>query len=98
MNIEIYCFSGTGNSLFIARCLVEKLNGKLIPITSVMNKEYIKTDADVIGIVFPIYYASNDKGVPLIIERFVGKLNDISSKYVFAVCTSGYTSGYVEAK
>jgi len=37
--------------------------------------------------VFPVYYASNDCGVPLIIKRFVNKLEGIGSKYIFAVCT-----------
>jgi flavodoxin len=56
MNIEIYYFTGTGNSLAVARDIALKTDGKLIPIPSVMDKEIIKTDADVIGIVFPTYY------------------------------------------
>jgi len=54
--IEIYYFSGTGNSLVVARDIAEKMNGNLISIPSVMDKESITTDADVIGIVFPVYY------------------------------------------
>jgi ferredoxin len=93
MSTEIYYFSGTGNSLVVARDIAVKMNGKLISIPSVMDKESIKTDADVIGIVFPVYYATNDCGIPLIIGRFIRKLENIGSKYIFAVCTSGYMPG-----
>ena len=86
MNTKIYYFSGTGNSLVVARDIAEKTNGKLISIPSVMNKDSITTDADVIGIVFPVYHAVFD-GMPLIISRFVSKMENIDSKYIFAVCT-----------
>jgi len=88
MNTKIYYFSGTGNSLVVARDIAEKTNGKLISIPSLMNKESIETDADVIGIVFPVYMAQL-YGIPLIVERFIKKLEDIHSKYIFAICTCG---------
>jgi hypothetical protein len=49
-----------------------------------MDQEGIKTTADQIGFVFPVYYATNDSGIPPIIRRFAGKLEDINSKYIFA--------------
>ncbi|MGB6370501.1 MAG: EFR1 family ferrodoxin [Atribacterota bacterium] len=88
MSFEIYYFSGTGNSLAVARDIAEKTNGKLISISAVMNKQSIKTDANSIGIVFPAYLA-HLYGIPLIVERFIKKLEDIGSKYIFAVCTCG---------
>ncbi len=87
MRTEIYYFSGTGNSLATARSIAEKTNAALIAIPSVMDKESIESDADAIGIVFPVLYATNDCGVPLIISRFVSKLKNINAKYIFAVCT-----------
>lgn len=88
MSTEIFYFSATGNSLAVARDIALKTNGKLTPIPSMMDKESIKTDADVVGIVFPVYYASlGGNGIPLIVGEFVRKLDDIGSKYVFAVCT-----------
>ena len=83
---EIYYFSGTGNSLVVARDIVAKTNGKLISIPSVMDKDSITTDAIVIGIVFPVYHAVYD-GLPLIIERFVRKMKNLDAKYIFAICT-----------
>lgn len=92
--IEIYYFSATGNSLVVARDLAIKLGGDLVSIPSVMGREKITTDAEVIGLVFPVYFATNDNsGLPLIIRRFVEKMENIGSKYIFAVCTHGGMPG-----
>jgi ferredoxin len=90
--MDIYYFSGTGNSLAIARDITEKADGRLISIASVMDKKSIKTNADIIGIVFPVYFVFNG-GIPLIIEEFVRKMEDIGSKYIFVVCTYGSFGG-----
>ena len=70
MSVDIYYFSGTGNSLVVARDIVEKTNGKLIAIPSVMNKDKIRTDAEAIGVIFPVHGIFR---IPSIVERFVGK-------------------------
>ncbi|MBN1924327.1 MAG: EFR1 family ferrodoxin [Prolixibacteraceae bacterium] len=88
MNIEVYYFSGTGNSLYVACSIAEKINGTLIPIASVVGQSKIETTADVIGIVFPAYLAQHT-GVPVMVEKFVRKLKNTNSRYVFAVCTCG---------
>lgn len=73
-----FYFSGTGNSLVVARDMAGKTNGRLISIPSVMDKESIKTDADVIGIVFPVYHGD----IPFIIRRFVTKMNNLVSRHI----------------
>jgi ferredoxin/flavodoxin len=83
--VEICYFSGTGNSLAVARDVVGKLNAKLTPVVSMMDQESVNLEADAIGFVFPIY----DFKPPLVVEDFVRKLEDIDSKYLFAVCTYG---------
>jgi ferredoxin/flavodoxin len=90
MSIDIYYFSGTGNSLSAAKDIAARTGGNLIPIASVMDKDVIHIDSDVIGIVFPVYYTE----LPVIIKRFVGKLANIEHKYIFAVCTFGGSAGY----
>ena len=85
MNTEIYYFSGTGNSLVVARDIAEKINGKLIPVASLIKKEAININADIIGIVFPVYYVD----LPVIIKKFAERLNNINNKYIFAICTYG---------
>lgn len=87
MSTEIYYFSGTGNSLVVARDISKKMEGNLIAISSI-DEDIVTTDADVIGIVFPVYYTGL-VNIPLIIQRFVMKLDKISTKYIFAICTYG---------
>ena len=93
VSTDIYYFSGTGNSLVVARDIAETINGKLLSIPSMMKEESFKLEADVIGLVFPVFYATNDCGIPLIVARFIKKLENLSSKYIFAVCTCGYMPG-----
>lgn len=89
MGTEIYYFSGTGNSLYVAKNIAEKTKASLTPIASVIKRNSIKIKADVIGIVFPVYYME----LPMIVEEFAKKLEDINGKYIFAVCTHGGAAG-----
>lgn len=85
MKANIYYFSGTGNSLFVAKEIAKKLDGQIIPIGSFLKTKEIKTDALVIGIVFPVYYCE----LPVIVKEFAKKLIDIKKKYIFSVATYG---------
>ena len=83
--VEIYYFSATGNSLAVAKDIAEQTNGTLVPIISTLDYDVVKTDADVIGFVFPIY----DFKPPELVDNLIKKIPNINSKYVFAVCTYG---------
>jgi ferredoxin len=72
----------------VARKIAEKTKGISISIPAVINKQSLKTEADSIGIVFPSYMAQL-YGIPLVVENFIKKLEDIGSKYIFAVFTFG---------
>jgi flavodoxin len=85
MGSVIYYFSGTGNSLVVARDIAIRLGAELVSIPSVMDDEKIVSNSEVIGIVFPDYHS----GLPNIIKRFLGKLDDLQGRYVFGVCTMG---------
>jgi flavodoxin len=90
MAVDVYYFTGTGNSLVVAMDIAEKTHGNLISIPAAMHKDRIETDADVVGVVFPVYGLVR---IPSIVERFVGKLDGVSSKYIFAVSTYGSLAG-----
>ena len=90
MNIVIYYFSGTGNSLSVAKDIAVWTGGTLIPIASVVDRDVIKIDSEVIGIVFPVYYTE----LPVIIKKFIERLDNIEGKYIFAVSTFGGSAGY----
>ena len=86
--VEIYYFSGTGNSLYVARELQERIpETKLIPIVSLLNEDVIETKGETIGFVFPIYVSST----PDPVRRFLKKIDLKPTQYVFAITTnSGY--------
>ena len=86
---EVYYFSGTGNSLVLAKLVAQRLGGELIPIASVIDREKIEPAADVAGIVFPVYYADT----PNIVRRFAEKLENAEGKYIFAICNYGGAAG-----
>jgi ferredoxin len=83
--VEIYYFSGSGNSLAVARDVAVRLNGDITAATSLIHQESIDTEANVIGFVFPIY----DFKPPKIMEKIIPKIKNIESKYIFAICTYG---------
>ena len=88
MTAEVYYFSGTGNSLVVAREIAKGLGGRMLSIPAAVRKGRVTTRADCIGIVFPAYLAQLH-GVPLVVERFVGCLEGIEKKYMFSVATCG---------
>ncbi len=84
MKSAIYYFSGTGNSLVVARDIASKISEcDVIPISKAINGGIEKVDS--LGIVFPVYMW----GPPLIIKEFVKKLRPQNAKYFFAVTTYG---------
>jgi len=88
----IYYFSGTGNSLQVARDLAAGLTDcKLQPITEQLHasikKEPVK--AERIGFVFPVYAW----GPPALVLRFAKLLQKTAETYYFAATTCGGSSG-----
>lgn len=89
-NNSIFYFSGTGNSLQVAKDLSNHLIDMAIePITAMMQEENITIEADIIGFVFPVYML----GIPLIVADFLKKINIKKSTYTFAIATCGGNAG-----
>jgi ferredoxin len=86
---HVYYFSGTGNTLTVAKALASRLDGEAIPIASIVASERIELQADVIGIAFPVYYGD----LPNIVRRFARELGPASDRYVFGVATYGGAAG-----
>ncbi len=89
MPAEIYYFSGTGNSLAVARQLAEKTAGRLSAIPAVRPEASLKPAAEVVGLVFPVYHG----GLPLAVTRAVQNWEGLAGKYLFGVCTYGDSPG-----
>ena len=86
MSTVIYYFTGTGNSLKIARDIAAALgDATLVPVAQAVKQVSIDPKTDSIGIVFPVYMW----GMPLIMSDFVKKLAAGSSAYIFGVTNYG---------
>ena len=82
-NVIIY-FSGTGNSLYVAKNIGKSLDYELINVKDI-NDLRLDFRGSTLGLVFPTYYAR----VPKIMEEFISKLTISSDAYLFVVITHG---------
>jgi Ferredoxin len=85
-NNAILYFSGTGNSLQVAKDINEVLgDSKLFNVATLLTEGTINIEGKVLGIVFPVYYAR----MPHIVECILEKLVIKADTYVFAIATHG---------
>jgi ferredoxin len=91
MTTVIYYFTGTGNSLAVAKKIATGLGDSgLVPIASLQGREgNILPEADRVGIVCPVYFS----GLPVMVAGFAGRLDLSRSAYTFAVVTMGGSGG-----
>jgi len=96
---KIYYFSGTGNTLKIARDFAESLgNTELISISelSPVQEIVLNPEDETIGIFCPVYCF----GIPHIVQEFLLRIKDgciPKTTYLYAVCTSGGMKGAAPA-
>ena len=92
MCTNIYYFSGTGNSLSIARQLKNQINDQvnIIDIACFNHQEQLEITADAIGFVFPVYFQT----IPDIVKNFVQKIRFKTRPYTFAVATCNAGPGH----
>ena len=89
MKTTIYYFSGTGNSLKVAKDIAIGLSDTEVVQICRNNIEIDNTASNRIGIVFPVYVA----GMPLLVKEFIEKLKIQKDSYVFTVVTFGASAG-----
>jgi NAD-dependent dihydropyrimidine dehydrogenase PreA subunit len=91
MKTLIYYFTGTGNSLAVARGLCSRIGDCELAALAPLTKEPgpIVPDAARVGIVSPLYFS----GLPAIVADFSRKLDLSRAAYVFSVITMGGTGG-----
>ncbi|MBP2630365.1 MAG: 4Fe-4S ferredoxin [Firmicutes bacterium] len=85
MSTTIYYFTGTGNSLKIAKDLKKYLEDAEIVRLCKNSEPSENTLADKIGFVFPVYF----RGLPHLVKRFVENMPIYKSVYYFAVANYG---------
>jgi len=90
MKTIIYYFTGTGNTLAIARELAAELGDtRLIPLRRTISPGGISIDADVIGIAFPVCFLT----MPEIVRQFVQQVRFEGNPYIFGIATCGERPG-----
>ncbi len=84
MNTALYYFSGTGNSLSVARSLKSHIKGsKLYSIVACSKQKSIDIKAERVGFVFPMHFMT----VPRIVIEFLEKARFYHPKHVFVIVT-----------
>ena len=90
MKTTIYYFTGTGNSLKVAKDLAYELGStELIPMAKAVNNDTIEISGDLISFIFPVYCW----GLPLLVCEFMKKIKPDAHAYYFAVTTFGAFPG-----
>jgi ferredoxin len=89
MKTQIFCFSGTGNSLRVAHDLAFALGDTDVVAMSRAIREKTPIVAERMGLVFPVYMW----GLPAIVDRFCRQLEAPSGTYCFAAATCGGSAG-----
>jgi ferredoxin len=83
MKIRLYVYTGTGNSLWVARQLATELKKATIGFMPCPQKAF-KVQADVVGIIFPVHIW----GLPSRVIQFVNHLKGKPGTYFFAAAVN----------
>ena len=84
MDVTLFYFSATGNSLTTARLLASELgNCRLVGLASLIDQKEILVETEAVGFVFPIYYSD----MPYLMRHVIGQMNFKVNPYIFSVCT-----------
>ena len=90
MKWEIFVFSGTGNSLAVAKGLANALGDcELVSIPGALRGESPAARAPSVGLVFPLYFL----GLPRVVLEFLNRVDLSRVSYLFAVVTRGGSPG-----
>jgi NAD-dependent dihydropyrimidine dehydrogenase PreA subunit/flavodoxin len=86
MSATLYYFTGTGNSLFIAKTIAKELSDvSLIGINQMDLANEIYSDSDMIGIIYPIYFLD----IPEPVQHFISNLIIREDAYLFLYANYG---------
>jgi len=84
MKTDLFFYTGTGNSLWIARTLAIQLGHATIKPISGTSSDAVRSHADVIGMIFPVHIW----GVPRRVIAFANALSGGPDKYYFAIAVN----------
>jgi ferredoxin len=88
MGIRVYYFSGTGNSLHVARELQRRIPEiSLVPMLSLLPQHTIRAASGSVGFIYPIYLTT----MPAPVQHFMSKFDAGPADYFFSVATRSGT-------
>lgn len=83
----IFYFSGTGNTLYIAKQITSRMKGsKIFSIPKELDSGDIDYNLETLGLIVPTYYL----GLPQIVHKFIDEFRVQGVKYVFVIATKGW--------
>ena len=85
MSRVIFCYTGTGNSLYVAKSIANFIGAKLRLLDQSVLRQSISGDYEYLGIVFPVYHQE----LPIMVRQFVNQFSNVRCNYVFGVSTYG---------
>ncbi len=86
MKTILYYFTGTGNSLAVAKKISTGLGDcELVSISSLQEQEHITPEANRVGIICPDYFL----GLPVMVSSFIKRIDLSQVPYLFSVVTYG---------
>jgi len=83
MKTQLYVYTGTGNSLWIARQLALELREATLEFMPYLSGE-LKVEADRVGIIFPVHIW----GLPIHVIQFINHLQVKPETYLFALAVN----------
>jgi Pyruvate/2-oxoacid:ferredoxin oxidoreductase delta subunit/flavodoxin len=94
MGARIFCFSGTGNSLYVARRIAGGLDDCEVESIAALSgpgsgSRAIQARARTIGFVFPVY----SQNIPEMVDAFVRRLEFEGKPYIFSIATNNGSVG-----
>lgn len=89
----IFYFTGTGNSLFVAKEIAKNLeDAQIVAIPNAIDREsFVYRGYSRVGFVIPLYFM----GIPVMVSNFINKVQIPDANYIFSVVTRASTKGLV---
>ncbi|MGL5574870.1 MAG: EFR1 family ferrodoxin [Sarcina sp.] len=95
MNIKIFYYTSTGNSLYIAKRIASNIeNSELIKMKNVEDKNELEYSCESAIFIYPIHCF----GLPVIAANFIEKIKLTKCNYIYSLAVSGGDDGKLSAK
>jgi len=90
MTNTIFYFTGTGNSLKVAKDIAAGLeDASIISMAANIGGVADFAPGGSVGFVFPVYYC----GLPQLVQEFISKIDLSNASYIYIACTYGAAGG-----